>query len=333
MRLDNGHNLLDTNMLTRRDFLKQTAMTAGVASAPGRAIAQALANAQPNADEHRSSVVQVRSERLLTSRGVHEDLLFDLIEILLCRLGGNEDAASVWKSLLKPDDIIALKFNRNGAQTIGTNDAMLRALVRSLGNAGFDPKQLVAIEVPQGVREETACAAPVSGWSDKEYDFGSGKDRLASWLNQVTAIINVPFLKNHNISAMTCCLKNLSHALVKHPAQFHKNGCSPYIGDIVALPEVRDKLRIHIANGIRVVFEGGPEAKEEYLWDARLLLGGFDPVAVDTVGVQILNRVRYKLELGTILPNAEVPDYLKAADSAGLGTCELHRIDVEKAKL
>ena len=61
---------------------------------------------------------------------------------------------------------------------------------------------------------------------------GGPRDRLAGVLDQVTAIVNVPFLKTHNLAGMTCCLKNLSHALVKHPAQFHTGGCKE-VADIV----------------------------------------------------------------------------------------------------
>ena len=78
-------------------------------------------------------------------------------------------------------------------------------------------------------------------------------------------MINVPFIKTHNIAGMTCGLKNLSHALVKHPAHYHANGCSPFIGDIVAADPIRKKLKLTIVDAFRVVFQGGPAARVENL--------------------------------------------------------------------
>ena len=319
--------------LSRRDFLVRTAVSAGVASLVGSGANKAFAAEGAAQMPVYSRVVQIRSDRVIGTRGVHEDLLFDLLEILLRRVTGTDDAKAAWQSILKPDDVIALKFNRSGADGLGTTDPMMRALVRSLNQAGFEPSQIVAVEVSPAIRQETGTRVPASGWSETAHDFGSGRDRLAAWLDEVTAIVNVPFLKNHNIAGITCCLKNLSHALVKHPAQFHANGCSPYIGDIVALPEIRGKLRIHIVNVLRIVFDRGPDAFEDFIWDSGILLGGFDPVALDMIGLQILDRVRNALTLPRISEPDGPPAYLAAAADHGLGTAKLHKIYMDKVKL
>lgn len=323
----NDENATD---LSRRDFLKRTALTAGAASILARGSAEV--SGQEPQNENLTTVVRVKSEYVFETRGVHEGVLRDLLESVLRRITGAEDVVSAWGKIVEPGQRLALKFNHSGANGLGISDPMLRVLVRTLVAAGHRPGDLVAIEVSPALRRETETLAPRPGWSKETYDFGSGQDQLAAWLANVDGIINVPFLKHHNIAGMTCCLKNLSHALVKHPAQFHGQGCSPYIGDIVALPEIRKKLRVHLVNGVRVVFDGGPEAREDLIWNGNLLLGGFDPVAVDVVGLQILDRVRRGLNLPPIAVSGP-PAYLSAAENQGLGTARLNRIEVKKIKL
>ena len=319
--------------LSRRDFLVQTALTAGAVSIAGGTVSKALAAGGIDGHMPNVRLVQVKSDRVLTDRGIHEELLKDLLEILLTRITRKKKAKEAWQSILKPDDVIGVKFNSVGAAGLGTNNGMARALVESLTEAGFSRSKIVLVEVSPAVRSETKTLAPAAGWSEKIYDFGSGKDRLAAWLDQVTAIINVPFLKHHNIAGMTCCLKNISHAVVKHPAQFHANNCSPYIGDIVSIPEIRNKLKLHIVNGLRVVFDRGPEVVEDYVWNGKFILGGSDPVAIDTACLQILNRIRGKLGLGEVVKDGNLPDYLTKAADRNLGTIKLHEIAIEKVKL
>ncbi len=314
--------------LSRRAFLKCTGVVAGAASFAARKVLAA----EPARPGRLPDVVQVRSDDVVGMRGVHEELLADLLHILLRRLTGKE-GPEAWKTFLKPDDIVALKFNRSGALGLGTTDPLLRVLVQSLKQAGFEARQIVAVEVSPAIQRATGVTAPVGGWTEEAVDFGSGQDQLAAWLNQVTAIVNIPFLKTHNIAGMTCCLKNLSHAVVKHPAQYHANGCAPYIGDIVALPQIRKKLRLHLVNALRMVFEGGPEVDEDCVWEAGALLGGRDPVALDAVGFQELTRVRDQLRLPSLTEHGQPPAYLESAAQCGLGTLKLHEILLDKVKL
>ncbi len=324
----------DGSGLCRREFLRHAAAAAaGVAITSRLPCLAGSSKSDKPRDAQRSFVVEVRSEHVLTPRGIHEEVVFDLLGILLAHLTGQADHAASWQSILKKDDVLALNFSPTGADGLGTADAMLRAMVRSLAAAGFDPARIVTIGVSPAIRQETKTQAPKWGWTTDELDFASGRDRLVAWLDDVTAIINVPFLMDHNIAGLSCSLFNLSHTLIKHPAQFYADGCSPFVADIVALPAVRSRLRLHVVNGLRVVFDGGPEVAEDFTWDAGMLMGGFDPVAVDTIGLQTLNRVRGAVGLSQIGgPAASLP-YLEAAMDRGLGTCRPFEINLRKVKL
>ncbi len=308
--------------------MSQTSAAAVGAALGGAFIRQPSATGGPTTCPAPPQVVRIRSDQVLRANRVDRRVLREMIDVGVAAALGAADAAEAWTGLLKPDDVIALKFNRSAADALGTTLPMAAALIGSLVDAGFDPAQLVPVEVPPQVYEETGTSLPEPAWASQETDFGSGQDELAGLLDQVTAIINVPFLKTHNIAGLTCCLKNLSHALIKHPARYHGNGCCPYIADIVAVPQIRNKLRLHLVNGLKIVHDGGPEAAASGVALAAALLVGVDPVAIDTAGLETINHERTSSGLQPIRPPMGKLGYLGHAEKIGLGCAELHSIDL-----
>jgi hypothetical protein len=249
---------------------------------------------------------------------------------------GKASGAEAWHVLLKPEDIIGIKFNRSGQAAFANTPAMADGLIKSLVDAGWSPRQIVCIEPPPGIEERYGTTPAVLGYDSDPTDFGSGADQLASVLRQVTSLINVPFLKTHNIAGMTACLKNLSHGLIKHPARYHDNGCHPYITDIVSLDQIRRKLRFNLVDAIRVVFDGGPEPQVDTSSVAGTILAASDPVAADALGLTTLNEKRRLKGLAPLnrLPMGEggLP-YLARAHRIGLGIAIPRGIEVIRRSL
>jgi hypothetical protein len=319
--------------ISRRGFIRTSVALAGSSllhAEHGLGPANAVHPAQPI---RRSRVVQVQSRLAVQGPVVRRPLLIELLERSLTSLTGMPTLTEAWRSILKPDDIIGLKFNRSGQEVIATTDAMADVLISSLVESGWGAEQIVCIEAPEGVCRRHQTTPANLGFEPVPSRFGNESDFLASVVGQVTAIINVPYLKTHNIASLTCAMKNLSHAFVKHPAQYHRNGCSPFVSDIVSIPAVRDKLRLCIVDALRVVFEGGPEARVETLSDEGVLLASFDPVATDAIGFDLLNGVRWRRGLPSIARSAMDVPYLQAAHSAGLGTADRVGIELNKTVL
>jgi hypothetical protein len=249
-----------------------------------------------------------------------ETLLGELIEVAVRILTGQEDTRDAWRQLIKPDEIIGIKFNQVGRKELQTTDPFATELVKSLGRAGFAPHQIVLIEVSDNLVRRLQTRPRDFGWSKEKVSFGSGEEHLAVVLEQVTSIINVPFLKTHNIAGMTGCLKNISHALIRRPGLYHGNGCTPYIADIVALPQIRSKLRLHLVNALRAVFKGGPGVRSDSWWTYGGLLASEDPVAADTIGVDVINGQREAVGLRPVGRGGYRIPYLSDAADKGLGT-------------
>ncbi len=275
-----------------------------------------------------SRVVKIAAREVIQNATVHRPLLREMIRNVVTTLAQTRVERDAWRSYLEADDVIALKFNQSAQASLGTTEAMAEALIQSLVEAGFSPKQIVCIEEPAGLAKRNGTTPANHGFSPSETSFASGSDQLAVVLDQIDAIINVPFLKTHNIAGMTCSLKNLSHAMVKHPARFHSNRCSPYISDIVSLPAIRDKLRLHIVDALRVVYDGGPEASTGAVRNHGMILASTDPVAIDTIGLEVLNDSRKHAGLPPVARSAASLPYLKSSHEAGLGIAARYAVDV-----
>jgi uncharacterized protein (DUF362 family) len=199
---------------------------------------------------------------------------------------------------------------------------MARALVSALSDAGYDRAHITLVEVPRHLAHELETAQPADGWG-APIAVGGRQEPLAAYLYGADAIINVPFLKTHLLAGMSGCLKNLSHALIRHPGLFHDGGCAPYVGQVVGNKEVSDRLRLNVVTAFRIVTRNGPDATEDDLYAHGGLLLGFDPLAVDTLGLSVLTLRRAQLGL----PGALRVPYLESAARLGVGRMERRELE------
>jgi uncharacterized protein (DUF362 family) len=281
----------------------------------------------------KSVVSDIRARQVVADSAIHEELLREIVEEGVREVTGAASPGEAWNKLLRSDDVIGIKFNHIGEEVINTSLPMAVQLVESLKSAGFSPDRIILIEAPwQASRRLKTRPCPV-GFAGPKVSFGSGEDELAAVLQEVSAIINVPFLKTHNLAGMSCCLKNLSHALIRRPKLCHASACSPFVGDILALPQIRPKLKIHIVNALRAVFDGGPVPDRKSLWTHSGVLVSTDPVACDKVALDILNEQRATRKLPVIGNlDGQIP-HVHAAAAHGLGTDDQDYIEVQRPNL
>jgi len=324
------------DMPTRRDFLRAAAAATLAGLPAGMAFPPPVPASRPTSGPTaaspwwlgpataRSRVVEVLSTTVLPrADAVDEIVLSEMFGLGLRVLTGAGTTQNAWRRILGTAKRITLKFNSVGAGVLGTNGAMARVLVESLVEAGYRRQDLALVEIPGSVARDLGTRAPEEGWGT-EIPVGSGSEELANYLLAADAVINVPLLKTHQIAGMSGALKNLSHALIRHPARYHANGCSPYVGQVVVRQEVSAKVRLNIVNALRVVARHGPDAAEGDIVTHRGLLFGFDPVAVDAVGHERLIAHRRTYDLG----GAFAVPYLSAAAACGAGRREPHQVEL-----
>jgi len=314
--------------LSRRGFLEVAASVAGGSMLAPILYAQDRPKLGLPPGRKPSRVVITKQKMVIDGPKVHKILAREMLEEILIQLTQRVNIKEAWRSILKHDDTVGLKFNQSSQQIIGTTDTLAEIIITSILDAGYRPEQIVCIEAPAGLEDKFSTQPAWSGFDLMPTDFGSGADQMASILGQVTALINIPYLKTHNIAGFTCTLKNLSHAFIKHPARYHHNGCSPFIADIVNLPQIRTKLKLCLVDCLRVVFDKGPEASTTTMEGVGAMLASFDPVAIDMVGLSLINEIRKKKNLNPIAQSAEDIGYLAEAHRLGIGVAVPHGIDL-----
>ncbi len=189
--------------VSRRRFLGMAASVAGSSLLHSVTKAEPEARLRMPVGKPPSRVVHVQSPYAVLGPDVHRPLLGEMLETALTSLTGEPTIGAAWRAILKPDDTVGLKFNRIGQTVISTTETVADAIITSLVETGWPPEQIVCIEAPAGTEARHGTAPARSGYALRTTDFGSGTDQLASVLGQVTALIDVPFLKTHNIAGMT----------------------------------------------------------------------------------------------------------------------------------
>ena len=262
----------------------------------------------------RSRVVRVMSTQVLRVAGGDEVVLREMLDLGLQVLTGERTSSDAWHSVLGSARHTVLKFNQVGAEVLGTNDAVGTALGESLRDAGYEPGTLTLVEAPARLTRELGTRVAEPGWGTS-IPIGGGTEELAAYLLAADAVVNVPLLKTHRLAGMSGALKNLSHAVIRHPARYHDHGCAPYVGQVVGNKEVSGRLRLTIVNALRLVVRNGPDARADDVVPFGGLLLGFDPVALDAVGLELLEEQGRKLAVETPL---RIP-YLEAAAEDAVG--------------
>ena len=144
---------------------------------------------------------------------------------------------------------------------------------------------------------------------DKKDDrrFRSHLSMVASRL--VNKIVTLPCLKDHRSAGVTLSLKNMSHGMNNNVARSHVSGvahgfldstftgpnqCNTFIPHAVAQHRLREKATLHILDGLIGVYEGGPGCWNRTwgTWHCNSLFFATDPVALDHVGWDIIDRKR-----------------------------------------
>lgn len=321
---------------TRREFLRQVAVS-GVALSGIGGIGAALAEPSEAADlpKGKSRVVAVTDKSCLNADG---DIVVAGVKSMLNKsvqkLTGAKNSGAAWKSLFKPTDIVGVKINCLFGKNASTHPQVVDAVVAGLVMAGVKTQNIIIWD--RGTNDLTKtgyvinkggagpqCYANDAEWGEK-YTLGAFDGRLSPILDKITALVNVPILKHHGLSGISCALKN-HYGSISNPGSCHDDGCNPYLGDISALAPIKDKTRLIVADAIRPFPDGGPGLKNrQMLWDYHTLLVSKDPVAMDYIGWQIIDARRKEIGLKPVEQPAK---WLASATSRGVGNSDPKRIE------
>ncbi len=313
--------------VNRRAFLGQVALGAASLAAGGRAASKALAGTAGTAAEARPTsrvVVVHHPEALIRGYTANPPVLRQMLDRAVVELTGAADERTAWRTLARADDFVAIKHNTTNTPVLHSHAELHETVAdRLVAYAGCDRAKVLAVDrvVPEPY---AAFSAPFTLPSR------SLRTRLRTlYTDHATALINITVLKAHFDTGVSCAIKNLL-GCVNNPAAFHdwSPGKMPRsLPELVALPPIRDRLRLCVVDATRPQYAGGPGPEPDRRWDYRRLIVGTDPVAVTAVGVKVL-ETRREEALGKPWPMTAAREMLAWAQAGGVGHADASHIRV-----
>jgi len=276
----------------------------------------------------RSRLVTVVNPIVVKGNAVNVKYLRQMLAAALLMHVGCKQERDAWNALIKPDEKVLIKFNRSGAENLIITDPMLEALLGSMAEAGIGPERIMLLDVSVRQQRLSRTVVPVLGHEDKPVTILGQTEHLVKALAWADCLINVPFVKDHHLAGVTCAMKNLSHGLIKTPARWHNDRCRDAVPHLFALPAIRGKLRLTLCNALRIVVEGGPAVREDFIVNNNRLIVGADPVAIDAFAARLINQERGARGLRDLTESKRPPDFLAVARDLKLGQPDLDRVDI-----
>jgi uncharacterized protein (DUF362 family) len=342
---------------SRRAFLGSAAAVAAAATVlPSRiALARntALAAQPPTGFVPLSvpgRVVKVQKAGCLEANGLFPkaDDAKEMLRSAMQEMTGKSDLAEAVKLFVHPDDKVCVKVNGIALQNMATNKELVLPFVQAMIDSGVPATSITLLEQYPGFMNGTRIYA-------KSVPAGVGvvwhtnKDATMDWrdipgtqrhtkfvrvLTESTALINFALIKDHSICGYTGALKNMTHGCSVNPQDFHDHHASPQIAILSAQDVLRSRLRLCVIDGFKVMAHGGPLYKHpEYVTPHEAIYVSTDPVAVDAVGWDIVEKARAKFGLKSLTDEGRPPAYIHAAADLGVGIADRSKITVREVTL
>lgn len=285
--------------ITRREFIKDTSM-----AAIGGTLLLNSHNSlfSSTINNKKSDVVLIRNKEVLDKNSVpNPDIVLQMLDEAVSILTNKKDAVVGWKTLIKSSDIVGIKSNV--WTPINTTKQVEDALKQRVMDAGVTEKNI-------GIKDRGVLNDPV--------------------FKKATALINARPMRAHHWSGVGSLIKNYC-MFVKDPYNYHKDACSR-LGEIWSYPIVKNKTRLNVLVMFTPQFHAvGPHGfSPRHVWKYYGLIVGFDPVAIDTIGVQIFKAKR-KEYFGEDRPLTPNPKHIRVAGvKYGLGNSDMDKINLIK---
>lgn len=320
--------------IDRREFIKDVSL-AGLGLAVGPALLD-IASRRASAQVGTSKLVIAEHPDAVKGVSVNPEVTRNMVDMGIMQFTGQSNVADAWASILpsfSPNDMVTIKVNCIN-QRLASHPEVVDAITAGLIAAGVKENNIIIwdrtnreltdskFKLNTGKTGVRCFGTNEKGWGyDKQVRVTNKNLRLSKILTSSDHIINVPLIKDHGMAEVTLSMKN-HYGSVNQPGTLHGNRCDPYIADLNNIPEIRDKTRLIVLDGLMGIYKGGPSGPPQFIYNSVIL--GQDPVALDYQGWKILETERKKH--GMNLPE---PRHIKTAAKLALGTNDPNNIDVD----
>jgi hypothetical protein len=309
-------------------------------------------------------VVVVKDPDALDTFNARSERVQSMVARGISEFTGKSDVVEAWRTLVSTQDTVGIKVHSAPGPLSGTRPAVVEAVVKGLLEAGVPAPQIViwdkrlgnlrlagyfelarrlgvrvAGSAETGYDDATFYDVPLLGrlvWGDHEFGKegeGVGRKSFVSKLvtQGMTKIVHITPLLNHNLVGVSGNLLGLSFGSVDNTLRFEAQPAqlAQAIPEIYALPALGDRVVLNIVDALLCQYLGEERmllhhsAKLHQLWFSK------DPVALDVLAIQELDRQRQAAGLTPVKPK---PDLYQNASLLQLGVSELKNIEVETAR-
>jgi hypothetical protein len=323
--------------------------------------AQADDNSPVRDPGRRANVVIVQDAGATDAFEPREDRVRSMVNRAVASVTAKPTVAEAWQSLVSTQDVIGIKVFSEPGPNSGTRPAVVAAVIRGLLAAGLPADHIVIWDKRQtdlrlagfmklakrlGVRaagsaeagydEKVFYETPLLGnlvWGDHEFGRkgeGLGRKSFVSKLvsQELTKIINITPLMNHNEAGVAGNLFSLSLGSVDNVTRFEYDPerLATAVPEIYALPALSDRVVLNIVDALICQYEGEERSLLHYSKVLNQIRVSRDPVALDVLSLQELERQRQLTSAPEIKSRLEL---FNNAALLELGASDLKKIQVE----
>jgi uncharacterized protein (DUF362 family) len=324
----------------------------------GDSFASSLTNA-PVVTGPKSRVVLVRDPSAVNGFNFDAAKVRAMVATGMKTLTGKSDEAAAWRVFVSSNDVVGIKISTVGAPLQVTRHEVVDAIIDGLQSAEVAGTNIIvwdrfALKMVDGgykIKRDGPGPRVLSVVPDTGYDpdvffesklvgkliwgdmgFGtaealSTQSHLPKLVTQtISKLINVPALMDHDLCGLMGCLYNVSLGAVDNTRRFDAMQIgSTAPAEICAIPWIRSKLVLNIADGLIGGYAGGPAFKPQYSWPYGGLYFSRDPVAVDALCLELIDAKRKAVRVSDIGDRAA---HITVAPKLDLGQADRTRIDL-----
>jgi len=144
------------------------------------------------------------------------------------------------------------------------------------------------------------------------------------------ALVNARPLRTHHWAGVGGCIKN-PIMFAEEPSVYHPDMCAD-LATLWQLPSIKDRIKLNVLVALTPQFftKGPHHFDPRYVWRYNGIFLSTDPVAVDTLGVKLLEAQR-RIYFGEDRPLTELAKHVRlAGERHKLGVSDPSRIDFVK---
>jgi hypothetical protein len=304
--------------------------------------------------------VEVEDSGATSAFEPNPEVVLDMVNRGIEKWTGKSDVKSAWQTIVGPKDVIGIKVYCSPGANAGTRPTVVDAVVQGILETGIPASNIIVwdrrltraqaefsdLADRYGVR---LASSADSGYDEKvyydnelrgtlsagdlefdKYGTTTGRHSYVSKLltGPITKIISIAPLLNHNLAGVCGHLYSLSMGSVDNTIRFLPSGDSlaRAVPEIYNMTNLSDHVKLCITDALIGQYQGENVGLLHYSTELNQIWFSTDPVALDVLAVQELDRER---EAAKLPANFDNPKLFQNAGLLQLGVSDPAKIRLE----